>query len=220
VRPKDEGRSVDYGVNLNRAGAFRGSGRGGRGGGSLRRMGLARVFGALGAGQRAEDDIEVAVSQHLGGRVRLAIKGDVFDEPVHDFEADLLVRFLAPAKTQLHPDFHFIAKKPDGLVALGGEVVRVNGGRDLNFFHSARGRAGVGFSFGFLVQEFPIIHDAAHGRRGIGGDLDEVQAFGLGQFQGVIERHDAQLLFGIVDDPDFAGADFPVAAMQRFAGMK
>jgi hypothetical protein len=28
------------------------------------------------------------------------------------------------------------------------------------------------------------------------------------------------LLFGVVDDPDFAGADFSIPAMERLAGMK
>ena len=185
-------------------------------------MGLAGVFGAFVAGQRAEDDAEVAVARHFGRRIRLAIRGDVFDELVDHLEADFFVRFLASAKAQLDANFHVIAQELDGVVSLGRQVVRVNRGRDLKLFHYVRRLAGVGafIAFGFLVEEFAVIDDAANGRRGVGRDLDEVQAFGLGQPEGFIERHDAELLFGVADDADFAGTDFSVAAMQGLARMK
>jgi hypothetical protein len=73
---------------------------------------------------------------------------------------------------------------------------------------------------GFLIQEFAVVHNAANGRRGSRGDLHEVHPFALSQPQGFIERHDAELFFGLVKDPDFAGADLPVPPMLRFARMK
>ena len=183
---------------------------------------LARILGALVAGQRGEDDVQVAVAEHLGGRIRLAIEGDVLDELVHHLEADFLVRLLAPVEAQLDADFEVLAEELDGVVALDGQVVRVNG-RRRSAAPSSGWRivgAGVFVPLGFLVEEFAVIHDAADGRRGVGGNLDQVQTFALGQAKGFVEGHDAQLLLGFVDDPDFAGADLPVAAMQGFAGTK
>ena len=40
------------------------------------------------------------------------------------------------------------------------------------------------------------------------------------QLQGLVERHDPQLLPGIVDDPDLASANLAISPMQRFAGLK
>ena len=65
-----------------------------------------------------------------------------------------------------------------------------------------------------LVEaELAVIEDLADGRRGVGGDLDEVEAGILGDAQGVEERHDAAVLPVLVDQLDFAdAADVPVGA--------
>ena len=78
--------------------------------------------------------------------------------------------------------------------------------------------AGVFGALGFFVEKFSVVGEAADGGRGVGSDLDEVEAFALSQAKGVVERHDAELLFGLVQEPDLAGADLAVAAMEGFSG--
>ena len=152
----------------------------------------------------------------------MAVEVDLFHELVHHFEPYLLVGLLPSAKAKLDADFEVIAEKLDGLVPFHPQIVGVDGGGDLKLFHSAGGLPGARIFavLGFLVKELAVIDNAADGRRGVGGNLDQVQAFALCQTKGVIEGHDPQLLFGLVDDPDFAGTDLPVPAMQGFARMK
>jgi hypothetical protein len=54
----------------------------------------------------------------------------------------------------------------------------------------------------------------------VGHYLDEIQILALGQAKSVVERHDPELLFVVVDDPDFPRTDLSVATMQRFARSK
>jgi len=77
--------------------------------------------------------------------------------------------------------------------------------------------AGIFVALGLFVLEFAIIHDPANRRCCVGRNLDQVEAFVLGQAQGIVEGHHAQLLLGFIQNSDFAGADLPVSAMQRFA---
>ena len=180
-------------------------------------MSFVRVAAAFVAGQGAQDDVEIPIAKHLRGRIRVAVKGDIFDEFVDHLEADLLVRFLAATKAQFDPDFHIVAKELDGMVPLHCEVVRIDGGRDLKLFHFVGGRALRLFAaLGLFVEEFSVIYDAADRGRGVGRDLDEVQAFGLSQAKSFVQGHYTELLFGLVYDPDFPGADFTVSAVQRF----
>ena len=77
------------------------SGGGGIGGVRFAGSLLARILGALVPVQRGEDDIEVAVPQHFRRRIGLTVKRNLFDEPVHHLEADLLVNLLAAFESQL-----------------------------------------------------------------------------------------------------------------------
>jgi hypothetical protein len=51
-------------------------------------------------------------------------------------------------------------------------------------------------------------------------DFDQVQLFFLRQPQSVVERHDPKRLLLIVDYPNFAGPDLPIAAVERFSRTK
>jgi len=181
---------------------------------------FARTFSPFISRQRAENGVEVTVAEHFRRRVRVAIGGDILDELVHNLEADFLMRLLTAAKAELDPHLHVIAQKLDGVIALGRQVVRVNDRRDLDLLHLARGGPGVRFSLRFLVQEFAVVHDPADGRGRVGHYLDEIQVLALGQAQSVVERHDPELLFVVVDHPDFSRTDLSVATMQRFARSK
>ena len=188
---------------------------------SSRGLAFIRVLGPFVARQWRQGDIQVAVAQHLGWRISLAISGGAFDEFVDDFKADLLVRLLPPSEAQLHPNLHFIAKELDGVAELHLQIVRINGRRDLELFHFGGRLAGVGIfvSLGFLVEKFAIVGNSADGRGGGGRNLDQIHAFGLGQTQSFIEGHNPQLLLLITNNPNLAGANLAVAPMQGLAGL-
>jgi len=183
---------------------------------------LTRGFRALVPWQRAEHNVQVPVAQHLGGRIRVAVEGEVSDEAIHDLVADFFVGFLTAAKAQLHPYLKIVAEELDRVIAFDRQVVRIDGGRDLKLLHSAGRLAGMRIliSLGFLVEKFAVVDDAADRRSRTRGDLDQVQAFGLSQTKRLVEGHDPKLLFGVINDSDFSGTDFAVAAVQRFAGLK
>ena len=69
-----------------------------------------------------------------------------------------------------------------------------------------------------LVQEFPVIHDPADRRLGLGRDLDEVQAVLAGKREGLGRGHDAEQFFVLVDHPEFAGMDHLVQPMGTLLG--
>jgi len=69
------------------------------------------------------------------------------------------------------------------------------------------------FLLGQLVLELSEVGDAADGRIGGRGDLDEVEAVGLGAADGFVRLEDAELLAGGADDDAYlAGADTVVDA--------
>src|SRR4051812_10581689 len=59
----------------------------------------------------------------------------------------------------------------------------------------------------FLVLILPEIHDAADRRHGRRRDLDQVEPLLLRNRERLRRRHDAELLAGVVDHPDFAHAN-------------
>ena len=111
----------------------------------------------------------------------MAISRDPLDESVHDFEANFLVRFLPALEPQFDPHLMIVTKELDGVVALDGQIVRVNHGGELNLLHSARGprSAGILVPLRLFVKELAVIHDAANGGCGRGCDLDKVETFRL-----------------------------------------
>jgi hypothetical protein len=103
-----------------------------------------------------------------------------------------------------------------------GEVVRINPRRKLKLLHLVPGLAAVRIlsSLGFLILEFAVVHNPTHGRQGFGGDFDQVAAPALSQAEGIRQGHHPELLFGFVQDADFASADFSVSSMLGLAGPK
>jgi len=150
----------------------------------------------------------------------LAVRRNIFDQLIDNLKADFLVRFLATPEPELNPHLHLIAKKLDRVIPFGGQVMRVDGRGDLDLLHLASGRAHMGFPFGFFVKELAVVHDPADGGSRLRHDFDEVQVFFLRQAQSVIQGHDSEWLLLVVDYPDFAGADLPVTAVERFSWTK
>ncbi len=69
--------------------------------------------------------------------------------------------------------------------------------------------------FRLFVPEFAKVHEAADGRDGVGGDLDEVHAVDAGQIEGIAEAENAKLFAVRCDYADFAGTDFPIYPVGR-----
>ena len=74
---------------------------------------------------------------------------------------------------------------------------------------------GVAGAFFLFELEAADVSNAAHGRVGGGGDLDQVQPGLLGLADRLFERHDADLLALSVEDADLCGADLLVGAWAR-----
>jgi len=148
------------------------------------------------------------------------MSGGLFYEAIHDLKAEFLVRLLPSPETQLDADFHVVLQEPDGVVEFSLEIVRVDIRAELKFLHATASRLVAFVSFGFLVEEFTVVNDAADGRRGIRGNFDEIELPVAGQPEGGIERHDAELLLCVVYDSHLAGADFSVSTMERFVTLE
>ena len=58
-----------------------------------------------------------------------------------------------------------------------------------------------------LVPPLPLVHDARHGRVGLGGDLDEVEPLAVGVLAGFVGRLDPELRAVLVDQPDARDAN-------------
>lgn len=137
--------------------------------------------------QRRDHGVEIPVPRHLGQRVGATKGGGFTDEAVHHLVAKLLVRLLSAAEAQFDVDLAIITEKADRMVQLHAEVIWINAGRQLDLLHLIRRLPciGVFLLLRLLVLEFPVLDDAAD-RRGRGGrDLDQVEALGLRQPEGV-----------------------------------
>lgn len=172
--------------------------------------------------KRADNDVEVAVPEHLGRSIRVPVWGRRFDETVDDVEPEFLVRFLASSEAKLDAHFHVVAQEIDGTSEFSLEVVGVNKGRELELFHFAGGLAAMDLlaALGLLVLELSVVHDAANRRSGAGHRLNQVEASLLRQAQGVRQGHDPELLLVFVEDADFPGADLAVSAVFGFPRVK
>ena len=69
-----------------------------------------------------------------------------------------------------------------------------------------------GFTLLRLILEFAKVHDLAHGRVGIGRNLDQIKSGINSHFHGAIRCHDADVFPIRTDQADFVGADVFVDA--------
>jgi hypothetical protein len=149
-----------------------------------------------------------------------AVVADVLDQAVDDRVAQLTVGHLTALEAQRR--FHLVAvlEEADGLVPARHVVMVVDGDRELDFLDRddllALARRAVALFL--LVEELPVVLDAADGRNGGGRDFDEIQAALARDFQGLEGRQNAELLPFFVDYADLAGADPVVDANKLFRG--
>src|SRR6202030_2002943 len=139
---------------------------------------------------------------------------ELLHEPLKDSPPDLGVRHLAAAEEDGRLDLVAVLEEALDVLLLELVVVLVHLRAELDLFHQNHLLVppGLARSLLLLVLVLAEIHDAADRRHRRRGDLDEVESllFRNGQRGG--RRHDAELLPGVVDHPDFADADALVHA--------
>src|SRR5581483_8108359 len=108
---------------------------------------------------------------------------DVADEFIYHLKSNFLMGLLTPLESQLNPHFEIVAQELDGVIAFDRQIMRVNGGRELELLHAA-GRLrspGLLAALGFLVKKLAVVDDPANGRHCVRDRLDEIQLLGLSQ---------------------------------------
>src|SRR3954454_13007948 len=102
---------------------------------------------------------------------------EVADETVQDLTAEIRVRHLAPAKHDR--DLHLVPRReePRDVPLLGGIVVRVDLGAELDLLEAGSRLllAGLFELHVSFVLVLAVVHDPAHRRIGLRRDLDEIQ---------------------------------------------
>ena len=143
---------------------------------------------------------------------------DIFYKTLQNSASESGTSHLPASKKDRGLDLIAFIQKTQHVVFLSLVVVIVHVDAELHFFNG--NRLLVLFSLTLflflLVQEFPIIHDAANrGLRG-GGNLDQVQILFAGHLKRFKWRHDSDLLAFIADHANFACANTLICADKTF----
>src|SRR5690606_22225920 len=130
-------------------------------------------------------------------------------QPHQDAAADLRVRDLAPAEEDDRLHLVSIGQEALDVALLELVIVLVDLRAELDFLHLdgllVLPRLALALLFRVLV--LPVIGDPAHGRRGGGRHLDEVEALLPCERDGLRRRHDAELRARLIDHPYFTNTD-------------
>ena len=157
---------------------------------------------------------------HLGHVFDLAQFPDIFGHTFQQFAAQVLVRHFPTAESQC--DFHFIAvfQKLVHVAHLDVIVMGVGVGAELHLLHLDHLLllARLGFPLLLFVLELAVIHDLAHGRRGVGRNLDKVEPGLFGKFHATGGGYNADIFAVRADKADFGGPDPVVDAGAGVAG--
>src|SRR5215470_6909396 len=134
---------------------------------------------------------------------------DVLYEPFQNLASQAGARHLASAEEDRGFDLVALAQKTQHVVLLGLVVVIVHVDAELHFLDRNRLLVLLGLALFLLllVQEFPVIHDAANRRLRCGGNLYQVEVTFAGHLERFERRQDADLLAFIVNHANFARAN-------------
>src|SRR5690606_17973032 len=139
----------------------------------------------------------------------------------HSFEyahTEFLVSHLAAAKTQRDLCLVAILDETAQIAQFHLVVAFVGTWPELDFLDLDDLLAGTGFLLAllFLVLELAVVHQAADGGGGRGGDFDQIDVVLLGHGHGFGCANNAQLFAIHADQADFMNADFTVDAVFLF----
>jgi hypothetical protein len=143
---------------------------------------------------------------HAGHEFHHACFADVLDEAVNDVVAQIAVGHLPPAEAQAGLDLVAAGKKLDCLIFLGLVVMFIHGDGELDLLDhdDLLLFASRAFALFLLVEEPPIVLNAANRRNCVGRDFYQVEAALTGDFQCLEGSKNAKLFAVFVDDADFA----------------
>ena len=130
---------------------------------------------------------------------------------------DIAVGVLAA--TELERKAHLVSFTEElaNLAQLVLQVTDIRTGMELDFLHlrSLLSLALLLGLDGFLVAEFPVVHDLAHGRLGVWGNLHQIEPLTFSQALSLIRRHNAEHLTVCVKNAHRRHADLVVYASER-----
>ena len=142
----------------------------------------------------------------------MTIRSDLGQEFLNHLKAVFGMRHFASPEFEGDFDFHVLAQEINSMLNFDAKIVRIDFWAELDFFNFVGVLMLLGFlvALGLFVAKLPVIHEAADGRIGIGGDFDQVNGISPGEVQGVAQTQDAELFAINPNDSYFAGADFPI----------
>ena len=125
------------------------------------------------------------------------------------FAPEILVGHLAAAEPQRHLHLVAVLEEADHVAHLDIVVmgVGVRAELDLLDLDDLLLLPRLAFALLRFVLELAEVHDLADRRRGVGGDLDEVEAGIFGHPEAAVGGHDADVLAVCSDEPYFVGPD-------------
>ena len=139
---------------------------------------------------------------------------DVFDQTFQNLAAQALPRHFASPEEDGR--FHLVAvvEEAQHMILFGLVIVIVHVDTKLYFFDRYGLLLFLGFALALfvLVQEFPVVHDAANRRLRSRGNLHQVQVSFAGHLERLEGRHHANLFPFVTDDAYFARPDALVHA--------
>ncbi len=135
-------------------------------------------------------------------------RGEVVLDPKHQLHSKFFVSHLASSELELHA--HFIASIEElfAVPDFGLVVVLIDVHAELDLLELCGGVLAILLLFCEFVFELAEVDDATDGRVGLRCDFDQIEPVVEGDFQGVLDFHDAELLSGRGEDyAHFSGTD-------------
>ena len=147
---------------------------------------------------------------------------EIFDQPLQNSSAQAGARHFASAEEDGRLDLVAFVQKTQHVVLLGLVVVIVHIDAELHFLDrdGLLVLLGLALFLFLLVQEFPVIHDAANRRLRSGRNLYQVEVAFAGHLERFERRQDSNLIAFIVDHANFACADALICADKSLVDAK
>ena len=135
---------------------------------------------------------------------------ELLEDIVEDPFAFVDVLQLAATEEHVHQYLVVVFQEFACLVDLRVHVMIAGLGADADFFQLLLMDLGFVLFVGLLIAQFAIVEDLTDGRALVRGDLNEVESRLAGQVEGLLRRHDAELLAIDANEADGTDADLIV----------
>jgi hypothetical protein len=134
---------------------------------------------------------------------------NVFNQTLQNLPAQALPRHFASAEEDGRFYLISFVQEAQHVILLGFVIVIVHVNTKLHFFDRNRLLFFLGFALAFfvLVQELPIIHDAANRRLRRRGNFHQIQVSFASHFERLEGRHHADLFPFVADHANFTCPD-------------